>query len=319
MIRTIKYREGRPVFDTGAVMALALVMTLFLALSPSHAKTAGQKHFPSPKDAVEAMADALRVNDNRALRAIFGPAGRDLIFSGDEVADKRHREHFLKLYDEKNRLERVGDRKALLFVGNEEWPLPFPIIGKGKSWFFNVKAGREEILDRRIGANELDVIQVCLAYVDAQREYALGNLKQTGLAGYARKFMSEPGTQDGLYWDAPEGEQPSPLGAFVTAARAEGYKGAQSEGHPYHGYYYKILTAQGKNAPGGAYDYIVDGRMLGGFALVAYPARYGNSGIMTFMVNHDGVVYQKNLGRETEKTARGIKLFNPDGTWERAE
>ena len=321
MIPMIRNRKGRPVLDAGAVTILALVMTLLLAPLPSHAKTARQKQFSSPKAAVEAMVDTLRANDDNALGTIFGPAGRDLISSGDNVADKRHREHFLKLYDEKSRLESVGDRKVLLFVGNEEWPLPFPIVRKGKSWFFNAKAGREEILDRRVGANELDVIQVCLAYVDAQREYAQRSLKRTGLAEYARKFMSESGKKDGLYWEAPVGEQPSPLGAFATAARAEGYGDTQpgAQAHPYHGYYYKILTAQGKNTPGGAYDYVVDGRMIGGFALVAYPARYDNSGIMTFVVNHNGTVYQKNLGMETEKIARDMKLFNPDKTWKKVE
>ena len=190
--------------------------------------------------------------------------------SGDEVDDRLQRERFLKAYDEKNRVGTVGDRKALLYVGNEDWPFSIPIVKKGKSWVFDTRAGRREMIDRRIGRNELNVIQVCLAYADAQREFALRDLDRDGLFEYAQKFLSDPGQKNGLYWDAMEGEEPSPLGPAMAAARAEGYSPPQTgENVPYHGYYYKILFAQGKNAPGGAFDYVVNGKMLGGFAMVA--------------------------------------------------
>lgn len=218
-------------------------------------------------------------------------------------------------------MEGVGTDKTVLYVGKEDWPFPIPLVKKQGSWRFDTNEGRQELLARRIGRNELSVIQVCLTYVDAQREYALKDRDGDGLLAYAQKFASSPGKKDGLYWEAKEGDEQSPLGPLFAAAQKLGYTAKKPAGKPlpYHGYYYRILKAQGKNAPGGAYDYVVKGKMIGGFALVAYPAQYGSSGIMTFIVNHEGVVYQKNLGQDTEKTAQAMKLFDPDRTWKKAE
>ncbi len=278
-----------------------------------------QETFASPDEAVKALVDALKAFDTKALSAIFGPGSKDVISSGDPIADKTANERFINLYAQKNKLEETDANKVVLYLGNKEWPFPIPIVKKDAVWQFDTNEGREEILARRIGRNELSVIQICLAYVDAQREYALKD--RDGLLAYAQKFVSDSGKKDGLYWEAKEGDEQSPLGPLVAAAQEQGYTGRQSGDKPvpYHGYYYRILKAQGKHARGGSYDYVIKGKMIGGFALVAYPARYGSSGIMTFIVNHDGVVYQKDLGENSEKAALGMKLFNPDSTWEKVE
>ena len=220
-----------------------------------------------------------------------------------------------------NKLEKETDSKMTLVVGEEEWPFPIPIVKKGESWLFDTKAGKEELLNRRIGRNELNTIQTCLAYVDAQREYAMKDRDGDGLLAYAQKFWSTKGKKDGLYWEAKEGEEQSPLGLGAARAVREGYTPRKpgDKPSPFHGYFYRILKAQGKNAPGGAYDYVVKGKMIGGFALVAYPAEYGASGVMTFIVNHDGVVYEKDLGAETAKIASAMTKFDPDQTWKKAE
>ena len=299
---------------------LMTVMFIALLVPDLSAENMNQLTFASPEEAVRAMVEALSSNDLKALEAIFGPGSRDLITSGDSTADQSDREQFLKLYGKKNRLEQTAD-KVVLSVGNEDWPFPIPVVKKGAFWRFDTKEGGEEILVRRIGRNELSAIQVCLAYVDAQQEYALKDRNGDGFLEYAQKFASESGKKDGLYWKVKEGDEQSPLGPLVVEAEEEGYTGKKSGGKsiPYHGYYYRILKGQGKKAPGGAYDYMVKGKMIGGFALVAYPAKYGSSGVMTFIVNHDGVVYQKDLGQDTEKAAQAIKLFNPDSTWKKVE
>jgi hypothetical protein len=302
---------------------LITVLIIFLAAGPTSAaepKPAAQKQktFASAEAAVQALIDALKAGDTKGLSALFGPKGKEIVFSGDPVADKLGRERFVMLYEQKNKLEEAGPDKFILQVGSQGWPFPIPVVKKKGSWIFDVDEGKEELLARRIGGNELSVIQVCLAYVDAQREYALKDRDGDGVLAYAQKLGSSPGKKDGLYWKAKEGEKPSPLGSFAAAAQKQGYKkGAKPT--PFHGYYYRILKGQGKDAPGGAYDYVVKGKMIGGFALVAYPAQYGSSGIMTFIVNHDGVVYQKDLGKETEKTAQAMKLFNPDRNWKKVE
>ena len=300
----------------------AILMTvLFIALVVSDlslAQNANQIMFASPEEAVGAMVEALNSNDPKALEAIFGPGSRDLLTSGDPVADKSGRERFLRLYGEKNRLEQTDD-EVVLSVGNEDWPFPIPMVKEDALWRFDTEEGREEILARRIGRNELSAIQVCLAYVDAQREYVLKDRDADGLLQYAQKFRSDKGMKNGLYWEVKEGEKQSPLGPLVAAAQEEGYsdKASGDKPAPYNGYYYRILKGQGKDAVGGAYDYVVKGKMIGGFALVAYPAKYASSGIMTFIVNQDGVVYQKDLGRNTKKAAQAMKLFNPDSTWKK--
>jgi hypothetical protein len=278
-------------------------------------------HYKSPEGAVKTLVEALSGNDEKKLSAIFGPDGKTLISSGDEVADKAARERFLQAYQEKNEIVKVSGKKAVLEIGNDSWPFPIPIVKKPEDgWFFDVRQGKEELLNRRIGRNELETIQVCLAYVDAQREYASKDRNGDGVLEYAPKFLSDPGTKDGLYWETGEGEEQSPLGPLIGEAKKEGYeKKPGNEPTPYHGYYYKILKAQGRSAPRGAYDYVIDGRMVGGFAMVAYPAQYGSSGIKTFIVNQDGVVYEKNLGKNTASTAQGMQTFDPDTSWRKVQ
>jgi hypothetical protein len=300
------------------VVASALVV-LFLIAKAGDAATPSQKSFASPEDAVKALVEALKSNDTKALSAIFGPDSKDLVFSGDPVADKSRRQRFVAHFEEKNRLEEVSADKVVLYVGNEDWPFPIPVVKRGTGWRFDAKEGRDEMLARRIGRNELSVIQVCLAYVDAQREYASKDRNGDGLLEYAEKFASTPGRQDGLYWPVKEGEEESPMGPLVAKAIKAGYGGKKSgaKPSPYYGYYYRILKGQGKNAAGGAYSYVVNGKMIGGFAMVAYPAKYGSSGVMTFIVNHNGIVFQKDLGKDTTAMVAKMALFNPDETWKK--
>ncbi len=307
---------------TGKLVPLTIVSVLLLfvlASGEGFAKSQEQKTFSSPKEAVKAMVEAMQAGQSDQLAKVFGTAGRELFFSGDEAIDRETREEFLRAYNEKNRLEAVGKNKAILHVGKEDWSWPIPIVRPGKGWFFDTKEGRKEILARRIGENELSTIQVCLAYVDAQREYAQGH--QSGLKEYAQKFASDPGKMNGLCWEEKNEGRQSPLGPFLVEACSESYPGANRAAalRPYHGYLYRILRKQGKEAPGGEYDYVVDGKMIGGFALVAYPAQYGSSGVMTFIVNQDGVVYQKDLGKNTEKLAGAMDTFDPDKTWKRVD
>jgi hypothetical protein len=302
------------------VISMMVIISTSTALSP--AAEVKQQRFPSAEAAVTAMASALRSDDTGALLAVFGPDGEELVSSGDPVADQAERDHFLAHYDGKNLLKADGADRMVLHVGNDEGPFPIPLIKEEDGWRFDTEEGATEILARRIGRNELNTIQVCLAYVDAQREYASKDRSGDGLLEYAQRFASDFGEKNGLYWEVGDGEEQSPLGPLVAEAQETGYMAGESGGKtdgrplPYHGYYYRILKAQGKDAPGGAYDYLAGDRMIGGFALVAYPAQYGSSGIMTFVTNHDGEVYQKDLGEDTEADGRAMTLFNPDGTWE---
>jgi len=273
------------------------------------------KSFASAEEATQALVAALRAGDTKALLGILGSESRALVSSGDAVADKQSREKFLSAYDGANKLVASGN-STVLQVGNDDWPFPIPLVKDGERWRFDPEQGREEILARRIGRNELYTIETCLAYVDAQRDYYSEDRNADGIREYAQQFASTPGKRDGLYWPTRPDEPLSPLGSLVVRARAEGYRRDQSGGPtPLHGYLYRILTAQGADAPGGEYDYVVRGRMIGGFALVAFPAQYGASGVMTFLVNHDGVVYQKDLGPKTRALAQAMKKFNPDSTW----
>jgi hypothetical protein len=272
----------------------------------------GQQSFKTAEDAVSALVSAARTGDRKGILTVLGQDGADIVSSGDAVADTSARNRAIEAYDAKHRVAMDGKDKAVLIIGTEDWPFPIPIVRKDGSWQFDTAAGREEILYRRIGRNELDAIQTCLAYVDAQEEYA-----DRGAAGkgvYAQHIMSRPGQKDGLYWPAQSSGDDSPLGALAARAAAEGYRVGE-EREPYHGYYYKVLTKQGSNASGGAVDYIVRGNMIGGFALVAYPAAYMNSGVMTFLVNHEGNVYEKDLGPNTTRIVAGMTAFDPDSTW----
>jgi hypothetical protein len=297
-----------------AVVAMAFVFGGLVLAAPQ------QKPFADGEEAVNAFIKALKEDNKEELLVIFGSDANELISSGDDVVDQQRRGMFVKAYDEQHKLDVEGD-KLFLIVGKNDWPFPIPLVKQEGQWVFDTAAGKEEILNRRIGRNELDTIQVMLAIVDAEREYAMKIHDSNGLLEYAQKFKSDPGKKNGLYWETKEGEEPSPLGLFAAKAKEEGYFGEKpsEKPQPYHGYFYRILTAQGTNAPGGAFDYIVNGKMIGGFAVVAYPAEYGNSGVMTFIVNHDGVVYQKDLEEDTEKESQAIKLFDPDKTWAKVQ
>ena len=273
-----------------------------------------QQSFKTTQEPADALVSAAKAGDLKSLLSVLGRDGADIVSSGDAVADASARNRVVEAYDAKHQVVMEGTDKAVLVIGREDWPFPIPLVRKNGSWRFDTAAGREEILYRRIGRNELDAIQTCLAYVDAQQDYA-----EQGAAGngvYAQRIVSRPGKKDGLYWPAQSGEDESPLGELAASAAAEGYRAGRQRA-PYHGYYYKVLTRQGPDAPGGAMDYVVRGKMIGGFALVAYPAEYRNSGVMTFLVNHQGNVYEKDLGLDTAGIAAGMTAFNPDKTWRR--
>lgn len=317
----VKNTSGRVLLVALVAVVLILVGAAENVAAKTPGKAGGTTVFPSPEAAVQALMDAVKNGDERALLAIFGKEGKDLIGSGDAIADRKGRERFLQLYETKHQLSKESDRMMALEVGDEQWPFPIPLVKDGEGWRFDTRVGKEEILNRRIGKNEMNAVQTCLAYVDAQREYAAKDRDGDGLLEYAQQLVSSRGQQDGLFWPAEEGRETSPLGPLFAQAHEEGYRPRQ--GHqppsPYHGYYYKMLKAQGKHAPGGARDYVVKGNLLGGFALVAYPARYRASGIMTFMVSHNGVVYQKNLGPGTPATVRAMQRFDPDRTWQKVQ
>jgi hypothetical protein len=306
-----------PVLFAFSIVVAILVIITFAGTSFAAAK---QKSFASAEEAVKALVTAAKNNNDKELLAIFGSDAKDLMSSGDAVADRQRREIFLKYFDEKTSLSKEEDNMIIL-IGKNDWPFPIPIVKKGETWIFDTQKGKEEVLNRRIGENELYTIQTCLAIVDAQREYVMMDRDGDNLHEYAEKFASDPGKKNGLYWETKEGEEPSPLGQLLAKAKSEGYskKGKTGNPVPYHGYYYQILKAQGKHASGGAYNYVIKGNMFGGFAVVAWPAKYGNSGVMTFIVNHDGVVYQNNLGENTAKTAKGMTKYDPDNTWTKAQ
>jgi hypothetical protein len=290
---------------------IAAIMALALSVSAGEA----QQAFPSPEAAAAALAAAVKSGARREIFKVLGSNAEDIIESGDEVADDEARQLFISTYDAKHSIRAEGNEKATLILGAEDFPFPIPLVNTRSGWEFDTKAGRREILYRRIGRNELDAIQTSLAYVDAQNEYAEKD-RGNGVGVYAQRIVSSAGKKDGLFWR--DDRDPSPLGELAAQASAEGYK-VDGQGAPYHGYYFRILKGQGPDAPGGALDYVVKGKMIGGFALIAYPAEYGNSGVMTFMVNHDGTVYQKDLGNRTESIARRITLFNPDETWKKID
>ena len=280
------------------------------------AATTPQRSFASADDAANALVQAIKAHDRPAILGILGAGSEKWITSGDKVADRAMGDRFVAAYEQKHAISPEGDARATLSIGPDDWPFAFPLVKSAGGWHFDTEAGKNELLARRIGQNELAVMNVMLAIVDAQREYASEDHNRDRVPEYARKFASSPGKQDGLYWPTASGEPQSPLGALVTRATGEGYQGKQGAGpRPYHGYYFRMLKAQGPNAAGGAMNYVVRGRMIGGFAAIAYPARYGNSGVMSFMVNHDGVVYQKDLGPDTAKKARAITRFDPGPGW----
>jgi DUF2950 family protein len=296
-------------------IGLAAALGLGLGLTAAQA----QESFKTPEAAVEALGTAAKSdNSSKALLTVLGPGGADIVSSGDAVADGATRQHFLESYDAKHEVTMDGDDKATLVIGQDDFPFPIPLVRKDDMWRFDTVAGRREILYRRVGRNELDAIQAALAFVDAQNDYADKDRTGAGPGVYAQRIVSEPGKTNGLYWPATQGGDESPLGELIALATAQGYR-VGGERAPYHGYYFKVLTKQGPDAPGGTLDYVVRGKMIGGFGLVAYPAQYGNSGVMTFLVNHNGVVYQKDLGPRTAEIAGQMSAYNPDQSWTKVD
>jgi len=293
------------------VLLVGLAAALVFAAVPKD-----QQSFVTPEAAVQALVKAAQAKDTKALIKLFGPLGAPLIESGDPVADKNARENFLARYKAGNSLDKSKADKVTLEIGQDKFPFPIPLASSEGHWYWDSAAGAEEIINRRVGENELRTIQACLAYVDAQQEFYLRNVGKDPLQHYANKLISTAGKKDGLYWPTTGDEPLSPLGEEFVNARAEGYlQGSTPQPQPFHGYVYRLLTRQGPNANGGAYDYLVNGELLGGFGLIAFPAEYGSSGIMTFIVNQDGAVYSRDLGPDTTKTAMAITEFNPDSMW----
>lgn len=292
------------------ITILAGAAMLILALS---SLAQAQQRFKTPQEAVDALINAARSGDRRTVLTVLGPGSQDLVSSGDPVQDDNTKKEFLANYDAGHRIVTEPGKPATLVMGPDAWPFPIPIVQRDGQWTFDVAAGREEILARRIGRNELATLKAMLAYWDAQNDYADMNKDKSGQAVYAQRIVSSPGKKDGLYWPTSGNETPSPLGDAVAAATQRGYR--PGAGEPFNGYRFKILLRQGPTAPGGAVDYVVNGNMIGGFGLVAYPAEYGNSGIMTFIINNDGDIYERDLGDGTGRIASQMTSFNPDHTW----
>jgi len=294
--------------------ALAFLLTGCVAARSAAQQQKGQETFSSPEEAAQALATAAQSNDTTAMLSILGPEGKQIVSSGDPTEDAENHANFARKYQEMHRIVKEPDGTAVLYIGAENWPGPIPLVNKGDIWYFDTAAGEAEIVYRRVGHNELSTIRVCQELVAAQNEYFSGHNT------YAPQIFSDEGQHNGLYWKTADGEPQSPIGPLVAAAVAEGYvKGQAEPPTPYRGYFYHLLTRQGKRARGGPKDYIVNGKMTEGFAFVAYPAEYRSSGVMTFVVNADGVVYQKDLGKKTEALGRAMREYNIDSTWHKAE
>ena len=293
--------------------AILLMTATVAACGGKQDEGSGQRTFNSPEEAVSAFVQALEANDLGAANAILGPDAEDLLDSGDPVQDASDRADFVAAYKAKNALLAEGDDSRTLVIGEDDWPFPIPVRQAGSKWAFDGEAGADELVYRRVGANELGAIAVMRGFVDAQEEYASVGHDGDPPGIYALKLISDEGSQNGLFWPTGEGEEPSPAGVFVAAAAAEGYRA--SAGTPYHGYYYRMLYKQGPNANGGEREYFKDGLLTAGFALVAWPADHQVSGVMTFIVNQDGVVFQKDLGEDTAAAVELIQSFDPDSSW----
>jgi hypothetical protein len=315
MTKFFNYSVRNPLFLSKLLLAF-----LFFARFASAEATGAQKVFSSPDAAAKALVAADRADDLKALSSILGPDADEVLSSGDPVADKNTRDDFARHYQEMHRLEYDDQGRVILYVGANNWPVPIAIVKKNSGWFFDTAAGKEELLYRRVGRNELFTIKVLEVLADAQAEYASEAHDGESTNQYARKILSDPDKHNGLYWKAEEGQPESPVGPLVANASAEGYqKDSGGNPTPFHGYYYKVLTRQGRNAPGGARNYLVDGKMTKGFAFLAYPAGYLASGVMTFMINQDGVIVQKDLGPDTVKLASEIAEYNPNKTWQEVD
>jgi hypothetical protein len=304
-------------FDWADLLKIAAVAMLLLAgfSGGSAAQEKGQKTFSSPEEASQALVAAAQNNDENTMLEILGPDAQDVVSSGDPTQDAENHTNFARKYQEMHCFVKERDGSVILYIGAENWPAPIPLRMKGNTWFFDTEAGKMEILFRRIGRNELSAVRVCQELVAAQKDYyAMQNNE------YAKQIYSDEGQHDGLYWKVAESEPQSPIGPLVASAVAEGYvKGQAGPPTPYRGYFFHILRRQGKHAPGGAKSYIVNGKMTEGFAFIAYPAEYRSSGVMTFVVNEDGIVYQKDLGKKTESLGKAMQEYNPDPTWRKVE
>ena len=298
----------------GFITLIFAVIACSLIVSAQDVK---QEKFKSPEDAFGALVDAAKTNDTVKLLAILGPKGKDIISSGDAVADSNARKRFVAAAEEAVKYSKLDDNTILAATGKDACSFPIPLVRSGQEWVFSTEEGKQEILNRRIGKNEFSTIDVVQSYVQAQHEYASKDRDGSGVKQYSQIFMSHDGKNDGLIWHAEAGQESSPLGPLFAKASDEGYTPRKpGENHkPYHGYYFTILKSQGSNAPGGELDYIINGKMTAGFGLLAYPAEYGVSGIMTFMVNQQGIVYEKDLGLKTEDIAKATTKYDPDETW----
>ena len=303
-----------------ALIVAALVLSLGPFIPRAAAQQGNEKTFASPGDAVLAVYDAVKSGDHQTLNAILGSNAGQVMHTGDEVADKKMATDFIRRYDQMHRVVIEPDQTATLYVGTENWPMPIPIVKNSSgAWYFDTEAGIKEILYRRIGANENDAIDVLHTLVEAQHEYASTVQSGDKAKHYALRFLSDEGKHNGLYWKTSDNEPPSPIGPLLVDATGQGYKLQHGKQVPFHGYYYRMLTAQGAAAKGGAHSYLVNGELVRGFAFVAYPAEYRNSGVMTFIVNQDGIVYENDLGQDTEKIASGMSAYNPDKGWTPAD
>jgi hypothetical protein len=302
-------------FQWASLPILAAVLLTACFPIRSVAQQPGQKTFSSPEDASNAFFTAVQSNDEKVMLDILGPEGKHIVSSGDETEDAQSRANFVQRYQQMHRLVKEPDGTTVLYIGAENWPTPIPLVNNGHSWYFDAEAGKNEILYRRVGRNELSAINVCQELVAAGKEYYSSQHNE-----YPQKILSDEGQHNGLYWKSAAGEPRSPVGPLVAAAVTEGYAPSRSGAPtPYRGYYYHILTRQGENAPGGAKDYIVSGKMVEGFSFVAYPAKYRSSGVMTFIVNEDGVVYQKDLGKRTDVLTKSMQDYNPNSSWQKTE
>ena len=307
--------------STQSSYTLKLIIALVWVVASSQSWAQSPTSFQTPKLAIEAFFAAVEAKDEKTVFAILGEDTREWVLSGDEVQDEAGRQRFVEAYKSKNVIEMPEPDKAILVVGQDEFPFPFPLVRDDTGWSFHAEFGKQEILDRRIGRNELNTIEVLRAIVDAQREYATVDRNNNGILEYAKNFASSDGKKDGLYWPSEEGEPLSPLGPLVAEAVRKGYQASNSSSEetsvPYFGYHYRILKSQGPSATGGKFDYIVDGKMIGGFAVIAYPTKYGVSGFKTFVVNHDGIVFETDFGEDTLDVVQNIAIFNPDEDYQK--
>jgi hypothetical protein len=311
-------------YKTSLHALLTLVVTaaavFFLWTNAAIAQQRNEKTFPSPGDAVLTLYNAVKSNDTQTVTAIFGSNASPILHSGDDIADKNMAVNFIAKYDQMHRIVQEPDQSVTLYIGAENWPMPIPLVKNSTgAWYFDTETGKREILYRRVGTNENDAIEILHSLVSAQRDYASSLHDGSESTHYAAKFFSDPGKQDGLYWKTSDNDPPSPIGPLLVSASQEGYARKEGQQTPFHGYYYRILIKQGLAAKGGARDYMLDGTLARGFAFLAYPAEYRNSGVMTFIVNTDGLVYQKDLGPDTAQIASAISEYNPDKSWDPVE